>query len=121
MNAERLVTLRKIDAVKTVDDYEVLVIDGQEVSEFHSVRDSFHAGEYCVMIVAGVSLPANATRGWVATPRTDSVRLYPLDLFPEVQEAMMMLMHDHDGFTTDDYLQIRGTDFGARVGVKRVA
>ncbi len=121
MTAERLVTLCKIDAVKTVDDYEVLVIDGQEISEFHSVRDNFHAGEYCVMVAAGVSLPVNATRGWVATPRTDSVRLYPLHLFPEVQDEMMMLMHDHDGFTADDYAQIRGTDFATRVGVKPAA
>jgi hypothetical protein len=116
-----LVSLRKIDAVKRVDDYEVLVIDGQEVSEFHSVRDAFHAGEYCVMVAAGVALPANATRGWVATPRTEAVRLYPLHLFPEVQEEMMMLMHDHDGFTADDYAQIRGTDFATRVGVKRAS
>lgn len=121
MHTDRLVTLRKIDAVKTVDDFEVLVIDGHEVSEFHSVRDSFHAGEYCVMVVAGVSLPANATRGWVVTPRTDAVRLYPLHLFPEVQDEMMMLMHDHDGFTSEDYAQIRNTDFAARVGVKRAA
>lgn len=121
MNTDKLVTLRKVDAVKSVDDYEVLVIDGEEISEFHSVRDTFHAGEYCVVVAAGVSLPANATRGWVPTPRTDSVRLYPLHLFPEVQEAMMMLMHDHDGFTADDYAQIRDTDFGSRVGVKRAA
>ena len=98
-----LVTVRKIDAVKQIDDYEVLVIDGVEISEFHSVRDTFHAGEYCVFIEAGVSLPANATRGWVATPRTDSVRLYPMSLFPEIQEEMMMRMHDHDGFSTEDY------------------
>jgi hypothetical protein len=120
--AQKLVTLRKIEAVKAVDDYEVLVLDGgQEVSEFHSVRDSFHAGEYCVKVAAGVSLPANATRGWVATPRTEAVRLYPLHLFPEVQEEMMMLMHDHDGFTTEDYEQIRNTDFATRVGVKPAA
>lgn len=118
MTPQKLVTLRKIDAVKQVDDYEVLVIDGVELSEFHSVRDAFHAGEYCIMVAAGVSLPANATRGWVATPRTDSVRLYPLHLFPEVQEVMMDLSHDHDGFSTDDYLQMRDTDFASRVGVK---
>lgn len=118
MSTSKLVTLRKIDAVKTVGDHEVLVIDGVEISDFHSVRDTFHAGEYCVMVQAGVSLPPNATRGWVATPRTEAVRLYPLELFPEVQEAMMMLMHDHDGFTTEDYLQIRDTDFASRVGVK---
>jgi hypothetical protein len=121
MSTRKLVTLCKIDAVKTVDDYEVVIIDGVEISDFHSVRDVFHAGEYCVMIEAGVSLPANTTRGWVVTPRTDSVRLYPLDLFPEVQEAMMMLMHDHDGFTTEDYLAIRDTDFASRVGVKLAA
>ena len=118
MSTSKLVTLRKIDAVKTVGDHEVLVIDGVEISDFHSVRDTFHAGEYCVMVQAGVSLPPNATRGWVATPRTEAVRLYPLELFPEVQEAMMMLMHDHDGFTTEDCLQIRDTDFASRVGVK---
>lgn len=121
MNSDKLVTLCKIDAVKTVDDYEVLVVDGQEISEFHSVRDVFHAGEYCVKVAAGVSLPANAVRGWVPTPRTEAVRLYPLHLFPEVQEAMQMLMHDHDGFTTEDYLDIRETDFASRVGVKRAA
>ena len=121
MSTRKLVTLRKIDAVKTVGDYEVLIIDGVEIRDFHSVRDTFHAGEYCVMVQAGVSLPANATRGWVATPRTEAVRLYPVHLFPEVQEAMMMLMHDHDGFTTEDYLQIRDTDFAARVGVKAAA
>jgi hypothetical protein len=121
-SAPKLVTLRKIEAVKAVDDYEVVVLDGgQEISGFHSVRDTFHAGEYCVKVVAGVSLPANATRGWAATPRTDTVRLYPLHLFPEVQEEMMMLMHDHDGFTTEDYEQIRSTDFAARVGVKPAA
>lgn len=121
MSTNKLVTLRKIDAVKRVDDYEVLVIDGVEIGEYHSVRDAFHAGEYCVMVQAGVSLPANATRGWVPTPRTESVRLYPLHLFPEIQEAMMELMHDHDGFSTDDYLQIRDTDFASRVGVKPAA
>jgi hypothetical protein len=30
---------------------------------------------------------------------------------------MMMLAHDHDGFTTDDYLQMRNTDFAPRLGV----
>jgi len=115
---KKLVTVRKIDAVKAVDDYEVLVIDGVEISEFHSVRDKFHAGEYCVFVEAGVSLPANATRGWVATPRTDSVRLYPMSLFPEIQEDMMMRMDDHDGFTTEDYEDMRKTDYASRVGVK---
>jgi hypothetical protein len=121
MSTRKLVTLRKIDAVKVIDDREVVVIDGVEISHFHSVRDVFHAGEYCVMVEAGVSLPANATRSWVATPRTDSIRLYPLHLFPEVQEAMMVLSHDHDGFSTEDYLQIRDTDFASRVGVKPAA
>lgn len=121
MSTNKLVTLCRIDAVKAVDDYEVLVIDGVEIGEFHSVRDAFHAGEYCVKVAAGVSLPANATRGWVATPRTESVRLYPLHLFPEVQDEMQMLMHDHDGFTTEDYLAMRDTDFADRVGVKPAA
>lgn len=117
----KLVTVRKIDAVKAVDDYEVLVIDGVEISEFHSVRDAFHAGEYCVFVESGVSLPANTTRGWAATPRTDSVRLYPLSLFPEIQEDMMMLMHDHDGFSTEDYEQVRNTDYASRVRVKEAS
>ena len=115
---KKLVTVRKIDAVKSIDDYEVLVIDGAEISEFHSVRDTFHAGEYCVFVEAGVSLPANATRGWVATPRTESVRLYPMSLFPEIQEDMMMRMEDHDGFSTEDYVEMRNTDYASRVGVK---
>jgi hypothetical protein len=114
----KLVTLRKIDAVKSVGDYEVLVIDGVEVSEFHSVRDAFHAGEYCVFVERGVSLPVNATRGWTGTARTEAVRLYPLSLFPEIQDDMMMLMHDHDGFSTEDYEQVRNTDYAERVGVK---
>jgi hypothetical protein len=57
----------------------------------------------------------------VATPRTDSVRLYPLSLFPEIQDEMMMLMHDHDGFSTEDYEQMRATDYGPRVGVKEAS
>lgn len=115
---KKLVTVRRIDAVKAVDDYEVLVIDGVEVSEFHSVKDAFHAGEYCVYIEAGVSLPANPTRGWEATPRTDKVRLYPMSLFPEIQDEVMMRMHDHDGFSTEDYQEMRSTDYAHRVGVK---
>jgi len=115
---KKLVTLRRIDAVKVVGDHEVLVIDGVEVSGFHSVKDAFHAGEYCVYIEAGVSLPANANRGWEATPRTDRVRLYPMSLFPEIQDEMMMRMHDHDGFSTEDYEEMRNTDFARRVGVK---
>jgi len=31
---------------------------------------------------------------------------------------MMMLSHDHDGFTAEDYAQTRETDFGPRLGVK---
>jgi hypothetical protein len=30
----------------------------------------------------------------------------------------MMLSHDHDGFTTEDYLQIRDTDFAGQLGVR---
>ena len=115
---KKLVTVRKIDAVKTIDDYEVLIIDGVEISMFHSVRDTFHAGEYCVYVEAGVSLPANTTRGWVPTVRTEAVRLYPISLFPEIQEDMMMLSHDHDGFSSDDYEQMRETDYATRLGVK---
>lgn len=69
-------------------------------------------------------MPANATRGWVVRPRTDAVRLYPLRLFPQVQEEemmMMMLVHDHDGFTNEDDLQVRDTDFACRVGVEPAA
>lgn len=29
----------------------------------------------------------------------------------------MTLAHDHDGFTTKDYLQMRDTDFAPRLGV----
>ncbi len=29
-----------------------------------------------------------------------------------------MLSHDHDGFTTDDYLQLCDADFGPRLGVR---
>lgn len=113
----KLVTVRKIDGVKRVDDYEVLVVDGVEVSEYHSPRDLFHAGEYCVYIESGVTLPAKAGRPWTPTARTEHVEIYPTSAFPEIFEAMMMLAHDHDGFTTDDYLQIRDTDFAARLGV----
>lgn len=61
----KLVTVRKIDAVKSINDYEIVVVDGAEVTGFHSVRDTFHAGEYCVYIEAGVSLPAHSGRaGW---------------------------------------------------------
>ena len=113
----KLVTVRQIDGVKKVDDYEVLVIDGREVAEYHSPRDLFHAGEYCVFIEAGVKLPAKANRPWVASERTAHVEIYPTSAFPEIIEEMMMLAHDHDGFTTDDYLQMRDTDFADRLGV----
>jgi hypothetical protein len=115
---KKLVTLRKIDAVKRVDDYEVLVIDGVEVREFHAARDVFHAGEYCVFVEKGVALPADPRRQWQPTACTTTVQLYPLGEFPEVAEEMMMLSHDHDGFTAEDYAQIRGTDFAQRLGVK---
>ena len=114
----RMVTLRRIDGVKRVEDYEVMTIDGQEIDEFHAVRDAFHAGEYCVFVERGMMLPAHAKRSWVPTPCTATVQLYPLGEFPEIAEAMMMLSHDHDGFTADDYAEIRSTDFGPRMGVK---
>jgi hypothetical protein len=113
----KLVTVRKVDRVEKVDDYEVLVIDGVAMSEYHSPRDLFHAGEYCVVIEAGVSLPAKAGRPWTPTPRTEHVEIYPTSAFPEIFEEMMMLAHDHDGFTTEDYLQIRDSDFARRLGV----
>jgi hypothetical protein len=120
MSQRKLVTIRKIDAVKTVDDYEVLVIDGVEIEEYHSERDVFHAGEYCVFIERGVSLPAG-TRPWTPTPRTESVLLMPVSAFPEIVNEMMMLAHDHDGFSAEDYAQIRDTDFGSRLGVREAA
>ncbi|MCA3218530.1 MAG: hypothetical protein ING59_08225 [Burkholderiales bacterium] len=113
----KLATVRKIDSVKKVDDYEVLVIDGVEVTEYHSPRNLFHAGEYCVFIAAGVRLPAKAGRPWTPTERTEHVEIYPIDAFPEISEEMLQLAHDHDGFTTEDYLQIRDTDFARRLGV----
>jgi hypothetical protein len=113
----KLVTVRKIDRVKKVEDYEVLVIDGNEVEDYHSPRNLFHAGEYCVFIVAGVRLPAKAGRPWTPTARTEHVEIYPIDAFPEIAEDMLHLAHDHDGFTTEDYLQIRDTDFARRLGV----
>lgn len=115
---KRLVTLRRIDGVKRVDDYEVLVIDGEEIDEFHAARDAFHAGEYCVFVERGVSLPAHPKRSWTPTACTATVQLYPLGEFPEIAEDMMMLSHDHDGFTAEDYAEIRNTDFGPRFGVK---
>jgi len=113
----KLVTVRKIDSVKQVDDREVLVIDGVEIAEFDSPRDLFHAGEYCVYVEAGVSLPAKAGRPWTPTARTERVEIYPAGAFPEIIEEMMMLGENHDGFTTEDYLQIRDTDFAGRLGV----
>jgi hypothetical protein len=113
----KLITVRKIDAVKTVDDYEVLVIDGVDISEYHSPRDLFHAGEYCVFVEAGVKLPAKAGRPWTPTPRTAHAEIYPTSAFPEILEDMMMLAHDHDGFSTEDYEQMRETDFARRLGV----
>ena len=113
----KLVTVRKVDSVKRVDDYEVLVIDGVEVAEYHSPRDLFHAGEYCVVVEAGVALPAKAGRPWIPTARTEHVEIYPTSAFPEIFEDMMTLAHDHDGFTTEDYLQMRDTDFARRLGV----
>lgn len=118
MTARKLVTIRKIDAVKTVDDYEVLVIDGVDIGEFHSERDVFHAGEYCIFVERGASLPAGSTRPWAPTARTETVQLYPVSAFPEIMNEMMMLAHDHDGFTSEDYAQIRDTDFARRLGVK---
>jgi hypothetical protein len=118
---KKLVTLRRIDAVRRVDDYEVLILDGVEISEFHAARDAFHAGEYCVVVERGVMLPSHPKRRWTATQRTETVQLYPLGDFPEIAEEMMMLSHDHDGFTAEDYAEIRGTDFGARFGVKPAA
>jgi hypothetical protein len=114
----KLVTVRKVDAVKKVDDYEVLVVNGEEVPEYHSPRDLFHAGEYCVFIEKGVALPAKAGRPWTPTARTEQVQIYPTGAFPEIFEEMMMLAHDHDGFTTEDYLLVRETDFAQRLGVK---
>jgi len=114
----KLVTVCRIDAVKTVDDYEVLVIDGVTHGEYHSTRDQFHAGEYCVLIAAGVSLPAKAGRPWVATARTDSVQIFPTSDFPEIINEMMMLSHDHDGFTSEAYHQMRATDFAPALGVR---
>ena len=117
----KLVTVRQVDGVRKVDDYEVLVINGVEVGEYHSPRDLFHAGEYCVFVEAGVKLPAHPSRPWAPTERTEHVEIYPTGAFPEIFEEMMMLAHDHDGFTTEDYLQIRDTDFAQRLGVTEAA
>ena len=114
----RMVTLRRIEAVRRVDDYEVLVIDGVEIEEFHAARDAFHAGEYCVFVERDLMLPAHPKRTWIPTARTSMVQLYPLSEFPEIAAEMMMLSHDHDGFTAEDYAEIRATDFGPRFGVK---
>lgn len=87
------------------------------MAEYHSPRDLFHVGESCVYIEAGVALPAKAGRTWMPTARTAHVEVYPTSAFPEILEEMMMLAHDHEGFTTEDYLHIRDTDFGPRLGV----
>jgi hypothetical protein len=113
----KLVTVRRIDSIRKAGDHEVLVIDGVEVAEYRSPRDLFHAGEYCVFIEAGVALPAKAGRPWTPTARTSHAEIYPTSAFPEIVEEMMTLAHDHDGFSTEDYLQIRGTDFARRLGV----
>jgi hypothetical protein len=118
---KKLVTLRRIDAVRRVDDYEVLVIDGVEIEEFHAARDAFHAGEYCVFVERGVQLPVASQRSWTPTASTATVQLYPLGEFPEIAEEMMHLAHDHNGFTAEDYAAIRDTDFGQRLGVKPAA
>lgn len=113
----KLVTVRKIDSVKKADQGDILVIDGVEVAQYRSSRDLFHAGEYCVFIEAGVALPAKVGRPWSPTARTEEIGIYPTGAFPEIFEAMMMLAHDHDGFTAEDYLRIRDTDFAPRLGV----
>jgi hypothetical protein len=66
-----------------------------------------------------VALPAKVGRPWAPTARTEHVGIYPTSAFPEIVEEMMMLAHDHDGFTTDDYLQIRDTDFARRLSVTK--
>jgi len=71
----KLVTVRKVDSVKKVDDYEVLVIDGREVAEYHSPRDLFHAGEYCVFVEGrpagrGRRPPAPSTRRSIRPARS---------------------------------------------------
>ena len=66
-------------------------------------------------------LPAHPKRRWTPTANTNPVQLYPLDEFPEIAEEMMMLSHDHDGFTAEDCAQIRDNDFASRFGVKRSA
>ena len=78
----KLVSVRKIDSVKQVGDYEVLVIDGVEVADFHSPQNLFHAGEYCVFIEAGVALPAKAGRPWTPSARTERVEIYPTSAGP---------------------------------------
>jgi hypothetical protein len=64
-----------------------------------------------------VALPAKEGRPWTATARSEHVEIYPTSAFPEIIEEMLTLAHDHDGFTNDDYLQIRDTDFARRLGV----
>lgn len=111
------VAVRKVDRVEEVGDHQVPGIDGAEVAEYHSPRDLFHAGEYCVFVEDGVALPVKAGRPWTPTARAERVEIYPASAFPEIFEEMMVLAHDHDGFTSEDYLQIRDTDFARRLGV----
>ena len=37
------------------------------------------------------------------------------------EEGFGVWAHDHDGFTAEDYAEIRDTDFGPRLGVKPAA
>jgi hypothetical protein len=39
--------------------------------------------------------------------------------FTEIVEEMMQLAHDHDGFMTEDCLQIRATEFARQLGVSK--
>jgi hypothetical protein len=87
------------------------------VAEYHSPRDPFHAGEYCVFVEAGVALPAKVGRHWTPTARTEHVGVYPTSAFPEIFVELSLLAHDHDGSTTEDCLKIRDTDFARRLGV----
>ena len=99
---KKMVSLRRIDAVKRVDDYEVLVIDGVEVDEFHAVRDVFHAGEYCVFVERDLMLPAHPQRSWAPTARTATVQLYPPGEVHEIGEAQMLQSTDHHGLPAED-------------------
>lgn len=53
-----------------------------------------------MFIAAGVKLPAKAGRPWTASTRTEHAQIYPTSDFPEILQEMMMLAHDHDGFST---------------------